>query len=251
MRNVTLVTLSGVLALSLGSCALLPGGGGDEISETPDAGVPLPTEPAPAAQPFSEPVVTEEGLPTGQVPSDLIGSTNASQRVQGIQRDRPDPFALLPANPTIQTSPTAQAPQTIPQLPNLPNPSQQQQQPIGLAPLPNLVPQMPGGGLTPPQPQATLARSVAVSGVVQVGNIVYAIVDAPNEPSSRYVRAGQSLSNGQILVKRIEMNSGLEPIVILEQNGIEVGRAVGDGVATEETAAAALQLPPVAYNPAM
>ena len=61
-----------------------------------------------------------------------------------------------------------------------------------------------------------------------VGGVAEAIVKAPNEATSRYVRAGQRLSNGQILVKRIEVNGGSDPVVILEQNGIEVSRAVGD-----------------------
>lgn len=67
-----------------------------------------------------------------------------------------------------------------------------------------------------------------VSGVVVVGNEPQAIVQAPNEATSRYVRAGQRLSNGQVLVKRIEMGEGSEPIVILEQNGVEVSKGVGE-----------------------
>jgi len=38
---------------------------------------------------------------------------------------------------------------------------------------------------------------------------------------------GQQLANGQVLV-RIEINEGGDPIVILEQYGIEVSRAVGE-----------------------
>jgi hypothetical protein len=80
-----------------------------------------------------------------------------------------------------------------------------------------------------------------VTGVVQIGGTPYAIVTAPNEPSSRYVRAGQRLSNGQVLVRRIEMNTGVEPVVVLEQFGVEVVRAIGEGGApsTGETPAAA------------
>ena len=68
-----------------------------------------------------------------------------------------------------------------------------------------------------------------MTGVVKVGNTVQAIVKAPNEPTSRYVGVGQLLSNGQILVKRIEINPGSEPIVVLEENGIEVRVMVGSG----------------------
>jgi hypothetical protein len=80
----------------------------------------------------------------------------------------------------------------------------------------------------PPIPDPTLAKAVEVTGVVVIGGIPRAIVKAPNEPTSRYVTAGQRLSNGQVLVKRIEVNSGSDPVVILEQSGVEVSRAVGD-----------------------
>ncbi len=79
----------------------------------------------------------------------------------------------------------------------------------------------------PPIPQPTLAREVEVTGVVTIGNTTQAIVKAPNEPSSRYVSVGQRLANGQVLVKRIDMNPGSDPVVILEENGIEVPVVVG------------------------
>jgi len=79
----------------------------------------------------------------------------------------------------------------------------------------------------PPLPSATLANGVQVSGVVMVNGAPQAIVKAPNEETSRHVRVGQRISNGQVLVKRIEMNAGSDPIVIFEENGVEVARAVG------------------------
>ena len=89
-------------------------------------------------------------------------------------------------------------------------------------------PTVPSIAALPQLPQPTLAQSVEVSGVIQVGDEARAIVKAPNEATSRYVTVGQRLSNGQILVKRIEMNTGSEPVVVLEQYGIEVGKRVGD-----------------------
>jgi hypothetical protein len=47
------------------------------------------------------------------------------------------------------------------------------------------------------------------------------------------------------LVKRIEVNAGSEPIVVLEQNGIEVVRAVGEGGAPVQPTAAAIASPQV------
>jgi hypothetical protein len=68
---------------------------------------------------------------------------------------------------------------------------------------------------------------VIVTGVVLVGQQPQAIIKVPSEVTSRYVRAGQRLSD-DLLVKRIEMNEGSNPIVILEQYGIEVARMVGE-----------------------
>jgi hypothetical protein len=69
---------------------------------------------------------------------------------------------------------------------------------------------------------------VEVTGVVQVGRETQIIVKAPDEAASRYVKVGQRLSNGQVLVKRVEMNEGAEPIVILEEKGIEVAKSIGE-----------------------
>ncbi len=287
MRPIQLIALVAGVTLGIGGCGLFGGGQDTVVTPTPepDPSVvvepiePEPTAEAPETQPLTVPApdTAQVPPPPGLLPPDLISSTNPNQRAQGVQRDRPDPFAGLPANPTIQTPPVAQVPQTVPQLPGLPGVPRPGVAPGGtrpgtaaspgtpgtrpgptgatgatgptgaagspgttggqLAPVPNLVPQLP-----PPPPQPDLARAVQVTGVIQIGNTVHAIVSAPNEPSSRYVRVGQRLSNGQVLVKRIEMNAGLEPVVILEQNGIEVSRAVGEG-GQEEPAAAAIAPP--------
>lgn len=93
--------------------------------------------------------------------------------------------------------------------------------------MPGVIPQPDLASVLPPPPQPKLAQAVLVSGVVQVGNRPQAIIKVPSEPTSRYVQAGQRLASG-LLVKRIEMNEGSEPIVILEQYGIEVARMVGE-----------------------
>ena len=81
----------------------------------------------------------------------------------------------------------------------------------------------------PALPEPSLARLVEVSGIVDVaGASPKAIVKAPNETSSRYVSPGERLSDGLILVKRIEMTGPGGPVVILEQFGVEVTRRVGD-----------------------
>ncbi|NET81758.1 MAG: hypothetical protein F6J94_07255 [Moorea sp. SIO1F2] len=77
-------------------------------------------------------------------------------------------------------------------------------------------------------PEPELANNVSVTGVVDNGRgVYYAILDVPNEPS-RSVQVGQFILGGQVLVKRIEMYRGLDPVVILEENGVEVSRRVGE-----------------------
>lgn len=60
-----------------------------------------------------------------------------------------------------------------------------------------------------------------------MGNQTKIILKAPNEPTSRYVAVGQRVSNGQVLVKRVKFDTRGEPIVIFEQNGIEIAKSVG------------------------
>ncbi len=152
----------------------------------------------------------------------LIPPTNANQRTKQVQQGRPDPFAGLFTIPKVVIAKPKVVP--IPKPPIKPP----QPQPVVVKPTP-LPPPAP---IQPPQPD--LAKGVTVVGVVEVANELQAIVKVPTEATSRYVTVGQRLSDGQVLVKRIEMSPGSEPVVILEQNGIEVTRAVGDEPAAPE-----------------
>lgn len=81
----------------------------------------------------------------------------------------------------------------------------------------------------PPPPSTSLAESIEVLGVVQVGREVQILVRTPDSPLGRYVAVGETVANGQVLIRRVErLQGGGEPIVILVQNGIEVARVVGD-----------------------
>jgi hypothetical protein len=70
-----------------------------------------------------------------------------------------------------------------------------------------------------------------------VGNDILVIVKAPNEPTSRYIKVGQRIAGGQVLIKRVDFQSGADPVVILEENGVEVSKIVGE------------KAPEVAQNP--
>ncbi|WP_248277316.1 hypothetical protein [Brasilonema octagenarum] len=119
--------------------------------------------------------------------------------------------------------------------------------------LPQAIPNSALASVTPPQaipnsalsvtpPQPELAKAVVVSGVVLIGKEPQAIIKVPNEPTSQYVHAGQQLANG-VLIKRIEINEGSEPVVILEQYGIEVAKMVGQGLTTQTSPTASGENP--------
>ena len=251
-RSLPMTAMTAVLlALSLNSC----GGENSTTAQSPTSPTPVAISPnasstqSPATgQSFAKPTVSpQNATPKGALPPDLISSTDPNQRVRAVQSNRPDPFALISTTPSVQLPPPPPVePSSAPSAPtSASNSSQASSQASGQnrttaatgqqssqrsssrSPSSNhrSVARKP---VAPPPPQPELAKAVKVTGVVQVGSTLYAIVNAPNEPSSRYVQAGQSLSNGQVRVRRIETD-GAEPKVVLEQFGIEIVRAVGEG----------------------
>ncbi|HIK14449.1 MAG TPA: hypothetical protein IGS53_04040 [Leptolyngbyaceae cyanobacterium M33_DOE_097] len=83
----------------------------------------------------------------------------------------------------------------------------------------------------PTRPSTPQADGIVVTGVVQVNGKVYAIIQESAGFPSTYVRVGQRLANGAVVVKRINITPGGEPTVVLEQNGVEVTKVVGEGAA--------------------
>lgn len=134
------------------------------------------------------------------------------------QKNQKNQVAVRPTKPNAQKNQVAVRPIK-------PNPSPN---PVLPKVLPQVIPSNPLANLLPPAGNPDLARSILVTGIVLIGKEPQAIIKVPDEPTSRYVQAGQRLVNG-VLVKRIEMNEGSNPVVILEQYGIEVARMVGEG----------------------
>ena len=199
MKKLLLVTFL------LGSTLLATSCSGEKTAETPPAEAPA----APAAVPevvtppdFTNPLV-EETRPS--TIASLKKATDPAARLKQIQAGRPDPFAGNPVAVTVSLPKVIVPPSTPTILPSLPS-----------------LPSLPPADL----PNPTLAKAVVVTGIVQVGSSTQAIVKAPLEPSSRYVSPGQRIANGQVLVKRIEVR-GSEPVVILEELGIEVVKFIG------------------------
>jgi hypothetical protein len=261
MRKVSFIAVSISLAMGLGSCS--GGEGGDTVAESPSPAAEQSTAASPEAAVSPSPASTQpttgtqrQNRPRGITPPDLIGSTNPDQRLRSIQSARPDPFALVQANPSVTITRTAQpssgggSPTGVSPIQSSGGSSSGSSGPTRVAMVPQTIPVLPETPRLPRAlpaalaPQPELARAVGVSGVVQIGGIVYAIVDAPDEPSSRYVQVGQRLSNGEVLVRRIDFD-GSDSSVILEQAGMQVVRRVGDapivpGVPAAQPAAAAM-----------
>lgn len=208
----------------LGSCS---GGEEETAQETPP---PQPTEtPAnsntngEAEAQGSESVEEEPREPLPTV-SGLLPQTQAEQRREGIISGRTDPFAIIPVEPKILVKTDGTGTSTR----NSPGAS--------LPPPPELEEDREGQG----EVKADLAEQVVVSGIIELAEVTQIIINAPNEPYTRYVQPGQYVSNGEVLVKRVETGSGGTPIVVLEQSGIEVFKPVGAQAENKEETTALL-----------
>ncbi|MEG4034372.1 hypothetical protein QUA03_11160 [Microcoleus sp. S36b_A4] len=147
--------------------------------------------------------------------------------IGGRAQDARNPQRRPPAPPR-PPQPIAARPIGVPDLPELPVDKRPPQWVDPNPPPPPVIP------VVPPPPSTDLATGTEVSGVVKVGNETQVIVKVPNEPTSRYVKVGQRLSNGQVLVKRVDLKQGADPIVILEENGVEVAKGVGEKPASRQ-----------------
>ncbi len=213
--------------------------------------VPIPTPEPGDEEAFEEPLVPVAPQLSPIAQADLIQSTDPNERLREINRSRTDPFGVVPTPPVPQVvapppPPTSPAPAT----PGLP-PSTTATAPgtpgtpgSTVATAPGSTPGGAAGQTTSPPPlaplpelpQPTQAEAVLVTGVMTIGSENFAVVQT--SAGSQYVRVGQRVANGQVLVKRIDIR-GSEPMVVLEQNGIEVSRPVGAAApATTEQPAA-------------
>jgi hypothetical protein len=95
----------------------------------------------------------------------------------------------------------------------------------------------------PSLPKAPEPAGVKVSGILVVGGEPRAIVQAPDEPTSRTVSIGDSLSGGKLFVKSIDTSNRNEPRVIFQQGSIEFSVAVGKEPVLLASAAAFPNLP--------
>ncbi|HEY9619002.1 MAG TPA: hypothetical protein V6C78_01470 [Crinalium sp.] len=228
---------------------------------------PKPISASPSAErPFQELIASSDSLNNKLPVPGLTAPTGVLERLPQVRVGRADPFSNVVAAPVIvpnggrsltpltaSQSTSQSASQSVSLAVPLPPPPATRQT-ISLVPLPAqpipatiAVPQTfspvqaipASASSTLPQtsvpqtlpqtvaPPARLASTIEVTGVVQVGTQVSAIIQVPSERSSRYVRQGDYLANGQVFVKRIDVAPNEEPRVILVQDGVEFVRTVG------------------------
>ncbi|MFM6340762.1 MAG: hypothetical protein ACKPFJ_07230, partial [Dolichospermum sp.] len=159
------------------------------------------SQPSPMAQKVTEKTLLASKPLTKPVPNLAVKSSQPSPMAQKVTEK-----TLLASKPLTKP---------------VPNLAVKSPQPRSMAPKATKKP------ILPPAPQPKIAQAVVVTGIVLIGEVPQAIIKAPNESTSRYVKPGQRLMNG-VLVKRIEMRQGSNPTVILEQYGIEVIKQVGE-----------------------
>lgn len=78
-----------------------------------------------------------------------------------------------------------------------------------------------------PSSLTALADGVEITGIVQAGDRVMAIIRAPEENTARYVNSGDTLSGGRVIVREIRLGQAGQPTVVLEQNGQRVTKSIG------------------------
>jgi hypothetical protein len=237
-------------ALVLSSCG---------VDNAKQAKVPAPVA---APQTFSQPTVPASNSRLLPIPiQGIIQVTNGQTRVAQVSTstDR-DPFAAIPPSeimvspklatqisaknaPRLAVSQSRSTAKSAAVTPNLPTASIVRTKPVTIsqtsvlpapAPiavlptLPSNSPPVPISALQGAAPPALtqLADTVAITGVLQVGGKLTAIVQEPDS-SPRYVQSGDYLANGQVLLKRIVMSQHGQPTIILQENGKEVTKTVG------------------------
>lgn len=232
----------------LGIVTLLIGCSGESGDKQAQSGA-MQT-PTPTAQTFSTPLINASAKPIARPVPGLLQPTNAATRIPSIVTGRRDPFAIVPGSqpPIIISSRSisskvavAPLPRNVNKLPAQPIPLPGIVPSLSLPPiavgaspnsLPNLSP-MPPGSLPPvaipvaPPSRTSIADAIAVNGVVQVGGKWTVIVKEPSAVSSRYVAVGEYLENGKVLVKKIVAAGSADPVVVLQQNGVEIRKSLG------------------------
>lgn len=228
-------TISTTKDLRLGvtkSAKFAPGTDCEEMRKMAEEGKPLPTiadattTTAPKTAATTAPAAFKTPFVGGQKTQELIATTDKQARTQELEqkinansKQARDPFTSTIINPVPRLETLLVQPKAPPQV----------RQAVVVK-----TSNRPKVAVIPPPPDTKAADGTKVTGTVEIKGEIFAILTAFDEPSARYVKAGQMISNGKVLVKRIDTNSE-PPIVVLQQSGVEVLRPVGAPVVAAKT----------------
>ena len=231
MNKVVLLALIGAMAFATEGCTFFSqfNDARKELEEETAKPIPVQVNTAqnqtkPEEEVFAD-LEEEEVEPLPEI-AGLIPATDPEARVRSSVRGRNDPFSVVNLNPRIEIEEREERNSNTTANRNnnrninsdrarTSNNTNNSNSPIQDLPQPEEF-------------EPTLARDVVVSGLFQANGRTRIIVQAPDESSSRYVEVGQYLSNGQILVKRIDASAFPGPTIILEQAGVEVAKTIGE-----------------------
>lgn len=186
---------------------------GATSTSTPPLAIPkpasVPVEPPPPKLFATIPATNLAATAPAKLAAKLVEPTSPAQRTPQVQKGRPDPFAPLFSDEQ-QTRQIAPAPQS---LPPPPAPVQSELQPP-----------------TAEVRQVTqYASRIVLKGASEGEDGRSALVQLPGEPSPRFVDEGEvvKVGRGEIRFARIEDVASSSPRIVLEENGVEVVRALG------------------------
>ncbi len=233
MNKTLLLVLTGTVALSLEGCSYISDftKKRQEIENPSTISVKAKASEEGAKSSESEELAIEtdkeDAINRTQNVTGLIPSTNPEIRARSSKRGRQDPFAIISVEPEVEIK-QDQRVVNQPRRNRIRPTPQRRRQPRSI-PSNTRVRKPPEIETTPTienTPSAEMAENVLITGFIELGDRIKLILQAPEEASSRYVEVGQYVSNGKVLVKRIETGFPT-PLVVLEESGIEVTKAIG------------------------
>jgi hypothetical protein len=143
-------------------------------------------------------------LRRARLEASFIPTKSLAERQQEVRQElaakKGDPFAQLPGTVVVTPPPRPALPPSPPPAPRFVSSPVRRPAPVAVR----------------PQPRPTPAATLKVTGVVDMGSEIYAIVSAPGDLTSQYVRRGQRLASG-IYVQ--DVFAGASPGVVVLHNG--------------------------------
>ena len=231
MNKTLLLVITGTVALSLEGCSYMSDFAKkrQEIENPPTISVKAKASEERAKSSESKELAIEtdkeDAINRTQNVSGLIPSTNPEIRARSSKRGRQDPFAIISVEPQVEIKQDQRVVNQPRRNRVRPTP-QSRRQPRSSNTRVRKPPEIETTPTIENTPSAERAENVLITGFVELGDRIKLILQAPEEASSRYVEVGQYVSNGKVLVKRIETGFPT-PLVVLEESGIEVTKAIG------------------------